>query len=149
VNTASTETNPPGGSDALRLTGAVVFVRELVRSENFYRDLLELDVEITSTESVMLSTAGGDHLVLRAMARAPRVFGGIGVQYLVWTARDAEDLERCERALRERASLVSITVDHGVKVVEGRDPDGIPVIVVYPPGPGPGMTSLPSRVYTY
>jgi len=142
------ETNPLT-SDGPRLTAAIVFVRELARSESFYRDLLELKVEMTSAEAVLLSTAAGDHLILRALARAPRPFGAIGVQYLVWTARDGDDLERCERILKDRKSLVSTTIDHGIKVVEGRDPDDIPVIVIYPPGPSPDMTSLPSRVYAY
>jgi len=135
--------------EALRLSAAVVFVRNLARSEDFYRDLLEFDIEIASPEAVLLSGPAGNHLVLRALIRAPRLLGGIGVQYLVWAARDARDLERCETMLKSRGAFVSTTQDHGVTVVEGHDPDDIPVLLVYPPGPGVGMTALPARIYAY
>ena len=135
--------------EAIRLLAAVIFVRKLARSEDFYRDLLELDTKLASPEAVLLSGPTGDHLVLRALTRAPRLLGGIGVQYLIWTARDAEDLERCANLLRTRDAFVSTTQDHGVTVVEGHDPDHIPILIVYPPGPGVGMTALPARIYAY
>jgi catechol 2,3-dioxygenase-like lactoylglutathione lyase family enzyme len=135
--------------EAIRLIAAVIFVRKLARSEDFYRDLLELETEMTSPEAVLLSGPAGDHLVLRALARAPRLLGGIGVQYLIWTARDAGDLERCANMLRTRDAFVSTTQDHGLTVVEGHDPDHIPILLVYPPGPGVGMTALPARIYAY
>ena len=71
------------------------------------------------------------------------------MQYLIRTASDAEDLERCENLLEARGAFVSTTLDRGVNVVEGHGPDDNPVIVVYPAtplAPGAGMTSLPSRI---
>ena len=132
-----------------RLSAAVIFVRELARSEDFYRDLLELDAQIVSPEAVLLAGPAGDHLVLRALARAPRLLGGIGVQYLIWTARDAADLQRCENVLKARNAFVATTQDHDATVVEGHDPDDIPVLVVYPPSASISMTALPSRVLSY
>jgi hypothetical protein len=52
-------------------------------------------------------------------------------------------------ALKARRAFLSSSYDHGIRVVEGHDPDDIPVIVVYPADPGVGMTSLPSRIYAY
>jgi catechol 2,3-dioxygenase-like lactoylglutathione lyase family enzyme len=127
----------------------VVFVRELARSEDFYRDLLELNTEIASPEAVLLAGPDGDHLVLRVLARAPRLLGGIGVQYLIWTARDAADLERCENVLKARSAFVSTTQHEGATVVEGHDPDDIPVLVVHPPNASISMTALPTRVLEY
>jgi catechol 2,3-dioxygenase-like lactoylglutathione lyase family enzyme len=142
------DTSLPMG-EARRLFAAVIFVRELARSEDFYRDLLGLETEMASPQAVLLSGPAGDRLVLRALARAPRTSGGIGVQYLIWAAQNAGDLERCENVLKTRGAFVSTTQDHGVSVVEGHDPDGIPVLLVYPPGPGVGMTALPARIYVY
>lgn len=132
-----------------RLSAAVVFVRELARSEDFYRELLEFEREIASSDAVLLAGPAGDHLVLRALARAPRLLGGIGVQYLVWTARDAGDLERCEKVLKARDAFVSSTRDQGVTIVEGHDPDDVPVILVYPPSASVSMAALPTRVLEY
>ena len=132
-----------------RLTGAVVVVRDLARSEVFYRELLGLRVEASSAEAVLLSAPSGDRLALRALGRATHLSVGIGVQCLVWTAESLDDLERCEEVLRTRNAFLSSSVDHGVKVVEGRDPDDIRVIVVFPVVPGLHRTTLPSGIYAY
>ena len=132
-----------------RLSGAVVVVRDLARSEGFYRELLELRVDASSAEAVLLSAPTGDRLALRALGRAQHLSAGIGVQCLVWTAESLDDLARCEEVLRERGTFSSSSVDHGVTVVEGRDPDGIRVIVVSPVAPGSHRTSLPSGIYAY
>ena len=136
-------------AEGIRLSAAVIFVRELQRSEEFYRQLLALDVEIASAEVVILLGPAGNRLVLRARAGASRMPGSVGVQYLIWAARDAEDLDRCEKLLKARGALVSTALDHGVTVLEGRDPDNIPVILIYPAGPASGMTWLPARLYAY
>ena len=133
----------------LRLSAAVMHVRELQQSTDFYREILLLDVEVTSDEATLLTTPTGDHLVLRALPRASRTFAAVGVQFVLWTARDNDDLDRCERELKARDAFVSVSVEQGARVVEGRDPDGIPVVVVYPARPGIGMTAIPARAYEY
>ena len=138
-----------GADRAGGLLGAVVIVRDLARSESFYRELLELHVETSSTEAVLLSTRGGDRLVLHALGKAPHVAGGIGVLFLVWTTETAADLARCEKILRTHDAFVSRSVDDGWDVLEGRDPDDIRIIVVFPPASDPTRTSLPVRIYNY
>ena len=133
----------------LSLSAVVMHVRELQRSTDFYREILQLEVEVTSDEAALLTAPTGDHLVLRALPGASRTFGTVGVQFVLWTARDNEDLDRCERELKARDAFVSVSVEQGARVVEGRDPDGIPLVVVYPPRPGVGMTAVPARTYTY
>jgi catechol 2,3-dioxygenase-like lactoylglutathione lyase family enzyme len=135
-----------GGS---RLSGAVVVVRDLVQSEQFYRELLDLRVASSSAEAVLLSARTGDRLILRALPNAPHVAGGIGVHFLVWTAQDAHDLDRCEELLRARGAFVSRWLDDGWHVLEGRDPNNLRVIVVFPGGGEVERTSLPSRIYQY
>ena len=136
-------------SGDLKLSAAVIFVHELQRSADFYRDVLKLEAEVASESAVVLTTPGGDHVVLRALERAQRLTGIVGVQYLVWTARDADDLVRVEETLKARGAFVSATTEQGVKVVEGHDPDNIPLLVCYPASPAAGLTAVPARTYAY
>ena len=136
-------------ADTIKLSAAVMHVRELQRSTDFYREILLLEVEVTSAEATLLTAPNGDHLVLRARPGATRTFGAVGLQFVLWTARDNDDLDRCERELKARDAFVSVSVEQGARVVEGRDPDGIPLVVVYPARPGVGMTAVPARTYAY
>jgi catechol 2,3-dioxygenase-like lactoylglutathione lyase family enzyme len=131
------------------LLGAVVVVRDLARSEAFYRDVLDLHVDDSSVDAVLLSARAGDHLVLRALSDAPHVLGGIGPLFLVWMVESAHDLDRAEEALRSRDALVSRSVEHGWEVVEGRDPDEVRIVVVFPVSRDAAKAVLPPRVYTY
>ena len=136
-------------AERMRLSGAVIFVRELQRSVDFYRQLLERDVEIAEPEAALFATPGGEHLFLRARTGASRMFGGVGVQYLIWTAQDAQDLDRCEEMLKARGAFRSTSIREGFRVVEGHDPDETPILVIHPVGSGVGVTSVPSRLYAY
>jgi catechol-2,3-dioxygenase len=133
----------------MQLSSAVIFVRDLDRSKEFYRQLLQLDVGLTTGEAVLLSAGEGDHLVLRELPDAPGTSGVVGVQYLIWTATDREDLERCERVLETWDAHISTWRDHDITIVEGRDPDRTPILVTYPAGPGKEWTRLPTRVFSY
>jgi catechol-2,3-dioxygenase len=133
----------------MKLSAAVIFVRDLDRSSEFYGQLLQLDVAMATGEALLLYAGDGDHVVLRELKRAPGASGAIGVQYLIWTARDPEDLDRCERVLGSWGAHVSTWCDHDIRVVEGRDPDHTPIVVTYPAGPGKGWTRLPTRVFSF
>jgi len=137
-------------AERMQLSSAVIFVRDLDRSKEFYGQLLELDVSMmTAGEALLLYAGDGDHLVLRELPNATRSGGAVGVQYLIWTARSPEDLERCERLLQASGAHVSTSVDEDITIVEGRDPDRTPILVTYPAGPGQGWTRLPTRIFSY
>ncbi len=131
------------------LSGAVVVVHELAASEAFYRELLHLEVEASSGEAVLLVASNGDRLALRGLSKAPHVSGGVGVRSLVWTAESAADLDRCEQVLRSHDGFISRSADDGWDVLDGRDPDGVNVILVFPLGGDSWRGSMPSRVYRY
>ena len=133
----------------MRLTAAVIFVRDLPHSADFYRNLLDLDVTVATDGAVLLSANDGEHLVLRALQPAPRLSGAVGVQYLIWAATDSDDLDRCEHLLQTWNAHVSTSIEEGVKVVEGHDPDRIPILLTYPSGPSSALSRLPTRVYSY
>ncbi|MFF3563832.1 VOC family protein [Streptomyces sp. NPDC002574] len=127
---------PTGGQDPAderpRLSALVIYVRDLDQSAAFYGDLLRMEIATRDTTALLLTDAGGSMVVLRAMPRGEHSLGGVGVQATVWTARDPEDLSRCEHLLRERDAHVETTTVDGRTVVEGRDPNGLTVMVAHP-----------------
>ena len=131
-----------------RLSSVVIFVHSLDRSVDFYADVLGLEVADRSSTAALLSNAVGTQLILRAMGPGvSRALGAVGVQYVVWTAAGKQDLDRCEQALRGRAAHRDTRSDNGVTVVEGRDPDDIMLVVIYPGPDEVPLKQLPARIY--
>jgi catechol 2,3-dioxygenase-like lactoylglutathione lyase family enzyme len=131
-----------------RIGSVVTFVRDLPASVGFYTDVLGLDVVDSSPTAALLLSAGGAQLILRAMGReAGHPLGSVGVQYAVWTAAGPDDLDRCERVLKERAAYRETRHSAGVTVVEGRDPDDILLVVVYPGPDEFPLHEIPVRIY--
>ena len=130
-----------------RLDSAVMFVQELDRSVRFYLELLDLEVADRSPTAALLISPHGSQLILRAMGtNAPHALGSVGVQYVIWTAGGQQDLTRCERVLRERSAYHDTRSSAGATAVEGRDPDGIVVIVAYPGPDQAPLHRLPVRI---
>ncbi len=131
-----------------RIGSAVIFVQDLDRSVSFYAEVLRLEVTDRSPTAALLVSAEGTHLILRAMGTgATHALGGVGVQYVIWTAADQEDLDRCERALKGRSAHIDTRKSGPVGAVEGRDPDNIVVMVTYPGPDQEPLHKLPSRIY--
>ena len=135
-------------AEEARVGGVVMFVRDLDRSVNFYADVLVLGVADRSPTAALLSNAGGASLILRAMGhQAPHTLGSVGVQYVVWAAAGEEDLARAEGVLAARGAHHETRSHEGVRLVEGRDPDGIPVMICYPGPDQRPLHELPARIY--
>ena len=132
----------------MRLDGAVLFVRDLRRSQDFYEQLLELETQVSAPEMVLLAGAQGDHLLLRALPGTNVVARTNGVRRLLWTASDAEDLRRATRVLESSGPVVTESHD-GLEVVEGLDPDRFQIALIYPGVPGVGAVMLPNSLYAY
>jgi catechol 2,3-dioxygenase-like lactoylglutathione lyase family enzyme len=132
-----------------RIGSVVMFVSDLHRSVSFYTDLLALEVADRSTTAALLRSAEGSQLILRSMGgNAARALGSIGVQYVVWTAASEQDLERCEQVLRTRSAHVQTrTTSDRNSAVEGRDPDGVEVVITYPGPDRAPLHELPVRIY--
>ena len=131
-----------------RLDSVVMFVHDLNRSVSFYSDVLKLHVADRSATAALLIGAKRSQLILRAMGRgAEHALGGIGVQYVIWTADDPDDLTRCEQALRARSAWRDTRTTEHVTAVEGRDPDDIAVMIVYPGPDQAPLHELPVRIY--
>ena len=78
---------------------------------------------------------------------AVHALGGVGVQYVVWTAADEADLDRCERVLKKLSTHRETRTCGPAKAVEGRDPDDIVVLITYPGPDKMPLHELPVRIY--
>jgi catechol-2,3-dioxygenase len=137
-------------AEGVRLSAAVVFVRNLDRSVSFYRELLGLDVIDHSTTAALLATAEGSQLILRQFgSNAPHPLGSIGVQYLTWSTSSREDLDRRTEMLRRNSAYRETRSDQGATMVEGRDPDDLPVMLFYAGENEQLMHKLPARIYAW
>lgn len=140
----------PAAARGLRLASAVMFVTDLARSVDFYERLLGWQVSLMDDTVALLVGAEGFELYLRAMgSRVQHPLGSLGIQYLMWTADDDDDLTRCEGVLRSESAHVTRTSGDGITVVEGRGPDNVPVLVAYP---GPALaprTEILRRIYEW
>lgn len=131
-----------------RIDSAVMFVQDLDRSVGFYTEVLGLEITDQDTTAALLTSAGGSYLILRAMgAGATHPLGGVGVQYVIWTAADQKDLDRCERELKKRSAYIETRSSGPANAVEGRDPDDVVVMVTHPGPDEEPLRKLPSRIY--
>ena len=137
-------------AEGVRLRTAVVFVRNLEKSVSFYRELLGLDIVDRSTTAALLTTADGSQLVLREFgSNAPHPLGSIGVQYLTWSTESRDDLDRRADILRRNSAYVETRTDEDITVVEGRDPDDVPVLIFHGGDDHHLMRKLPARIYAW
>ena len=97
-------------AQGVRLSAAVMFVRDVDRSVSFYRDVLALEVIDRNPTAALLGNTDGAQLILRAMGgTASHTLGTLGVQYIVWAAANHEDLDQRERLLRGRSAFRKTT----------------------------------------
>lgn len=131
-----------------RIGSVVMFVQQLDRSIRFYQDVLGLQVTDQSPTAALLVSPEGSELILRAMGSAgAHPLGAVGVQYVIWTAADRADLDRCERVLKERSAYRDTRGSDGIVLVEGHDPDDTVVMIAYPGPEERQLQRLPARIY--
>ena len=130
-----------------RIGSVVMFVQDLDRSVGFYRELLALEVADRSATAALLTSVNGTQVILRAMGSGVHSLGGVGVQYVIWTAPDKEDLQRIERVLKQRSAHLDTRTSGNTTAVEGRDPDNIAVMVIHPGPEEEPLHKLPVRIY--
>ncbi len=114
-----------------RLNHAVLYVRDLDRSVEFYRRAFGFE-EIAREGGAMafLRAAGtANHHDLGLMAVGPDAppppRGSVGLYHLAWEVPSIEDLAAAAAVLSELGALTGMS-DHGAtKSLYGRDPDGI------------------------
>ncbi|NQX13340.1 hypothetical protein HQQ80_17065 [Microbacteriaceae bacterium VKM Ac-2855] len=134
----------------MKLTSAVMFVTELDRSVTFYERLLAVTATVQTGEAALLVTADGDQLYLRAIGdRAQHPLGAVGIQYLIWTANDRGELDRCETLLREQSARVTRADVDDIALLEGPGPDGVPIMISYPGPTATPREEIIERIYAW
>jgi catechol-2,3-dioxygenase len=137
-------------AEKVRLSAAVVFVRNLERSVTFYTEVLGLAVMDHSTTAVLLGEDSGPQLVLRAFGEnATHPLGSLGVQYLIWMTDSRDELDRRAAMLQQRSAYRETHTQGDAVTVEGRDPDDLVVMIGYRPPGQPALKALPARVYAW
>ena len=126
--------SPPGApSESIpvaRLNHAVLYVRDLDRSADFYKRVFGFEEigRIRSLMAFLRAARSANHHDLGLMAvgsdapRPPR--GSTGLYHLAWEVPRIEDLASAARVLSEAGALGGAS-DHGAtKSLYGQDPDG-------------------------
>ena len=130
------EVEKKGEECSARVTSSVVFVAELGRSVEFYRDIFSCEARLETPGAALLLAPGGFQIYLIAKGSgASHHLGGIGVQYLMWAVETAGALADLEQAIKDRGGRTSRTYTYasgGVSFLESRDPDGIRILVASP-----------------
>ncbi|MEV6008079.1 VOC family protein [Streptomyces sp. NPDC051976] len=143
---------PARGPDrGSRLASVVTFVRDLDQSVEFYRELLGMRVTVRTSTAALLVGSDETQLYVRAIGPGgEHPLGAVGVQYVIWTADSIEDLHRCERALKERsAHTTTREMADGYTMVEGRDPDDLPLVIAYPGPQVAARSEIMPRIYAW
>src|SRR5690242_21637857 len=110
---------------ATRVASAILFVCQLERSIEFYRDVLLCRATIQTGDSALLLDADGFQLYLIARGtRAQHPSGGGGLQCLIWAADSDEELRRLARSLDDRGGRTAGRTSGGDVVLSARDPGG-------------------------
>ncbi len=131
-----------------RIDSVVIFVHDLDRSVAFYSAVLALKVTDHSPTAALLTSESGTQLILRAMgSNAAHLLGGVGVQYVIWTAGGRAELDQSEQALKRHSAHRETRISNQVTVLEGRDPDDIAVMIIYPGPEQAPLHKLPARIY--
>ena len=113
-----------------RLNHAVLYVRDLDRSVDFYRTVFAFD-EVTrmGAGAAFLRASGGDnHHDLGLFAVGPDAplpaRGSVGLYHLAWQVDTIEDLETVRMSLAERDAYTGESSHGATKSIYGADPDG-------------------------
>lgn len=130
-----------------QVSSSVIFVSELDRSLAFYRDVFACEVAIHEPDAALLLAPGGFQIYLVARGGRDHPTGGIGHGYLMWSTDSPEGLDHFTGILRTYGHDTDTHVSGGVRFVEGRDPDGIRVVIAHPSPKQRPRAILDSRFY--
>lgn len=131
-----------------KIASALIFVSDLERSVEFYRELFSCEMPIHERDAALLLTPGGFQIYLMAReAGEEHPAGGIGHESLMWAVDTPEALEHFAQRLRDRGHYVDTHTSGGVQFVEGHDPDGIRVVIAHPSPQQHPRSVLDSRFY--
>ena len=132
-----------------RVSSSVIFVADLDRSIEFYRDVFGCKPTILDLGAALLLSPSGFQLYLIAQGdRTQHVLGGIGLQYLIWAVDNAESLCHFERLLQDRESRTAKHTSGGVVFLTAHDPDDVRVVIAHPSPQAMPRSVISAHMYT-
>ncbi|MGZ6964333.1 MAG: VOC family protein [Acidimicrobiia bacterium] len=115
------------------VSSAVIFVTELERSTRFYVEVFGCEISISAPDAALLLDPAGFQIYLIAKgSHASHPTSGIGDRHLLWAGESAESLTDFRNVLQDKGCYTDTHSAGEVTFVEGRDPDGIRVMIAYP-----------------
>lgn len=136
TSTGSPVLNPTAGDETqftAKVASSVIFVSDLDRSVQFYRDVFACELVIHEPGAALLLDPDGFQIYLMARGdHEQHPTGGIGHEYLMWAVDTPEALEHFAQALKACGCYVDRHITGGVQFVEGHDPDDIRVVIAHP-----------------
>jgi catechol 2,3-dioxygenase-like lactoylglutathione lyase family enzyme len=131
------------------VASSLISVSEIDRSIQFYGDVFQCETALRDGEAALLLAPGGFQIYLiEKGGRAEHPLSGLGVQHLMWATDSAEALQQLELALKRLNCHTDSHSSGGIRFVEGRDPDGIKVVIACPSPSQRPRSILDLRLYT-
>jgi catechol 2,3-dioxygenase-like lactoylglutathione lyase family enzyme len=131
------------------ISSAVIFVRDLDRSLDFYRGVFGCRTSVRDVNAALLVSPDGFQLYLVEPGdRVHHPLGGVGLQYLIWAVESAEARDHFEQILRDRGVRTATHTSGGVEFLTAHDPDGIRVVIAHPSPRMLPRSMISSHVYT-
>jgi hypothetical protein len=116
-----------------RITSSVVFVSDVSRSVEYYREVFACTASIQTSYSALVITPAKFQIYLIAKgSHASHPSGGIGVQALIWTVGAPAELDALEQVMRDRGHYTYSRTTRGLRFLISHDPDGIRILVAHP-----------------
>lgn len=123
----------PSHIATVAVASALIRVRELERSIDFYCSVFEFTVSLREADAALLLARNGFQIYLHADPLSlPRPVTALGVSEIMWSAQRAESLNEIGARLRKHYPSTYAHTADGVSFVDGCDPDGNRVLVAYP-----------------
>lgn len=136
-------------SYSVKVASSVLYVSELERSVSFYRDLFGCVVTLRSADAALLVTAEGFQLyIIERGTHAHRHPNGLGHHLLMWATDSPEGVESLKQALLGTGSYVDTHVSGGITFLEGRDPDGLRIVIAHPDPAHQPRSIIDSHLYS-
>lgn len=115
---------------------------------NFYAEVFGCKVALRDDSAALLLAAEGFQIYLMAKGTpTAHPTGAIGGQHLMWATESPEALLHFEELLKKLGHFTYTHTGGEVTFVEGRDPDGIRVVIAHPSPLQRPRSVLDSRLY--
>jgi catechol 2,3-dioxygenase-like lactoylglutathione lyase family enzyme len=135
---------------AATVSSAVIFVHELRRSIEFYREVFGCKAALIDFSAALLLSPDGFQLYLVERGnRTQHALGGVGIQNLIWAVDSAESLDHFEQVLKDRGTRCSTRISGDVEFLTAHDPDGIRIMIAYPGPDIHARSVISSEMYTW